>query len=166
MRIALTAFFSRLSTFLTGLRTASQLRLMGPVVHSRTMARGYTASTVRFSRVSSQLWSTGQGRTGFIIMCLGNYITTKLSSNTDKLSSNTDNMRHWAQTWKKLQAVQAVQAALADILSEITLFWGHFEEEEELTKENWGWIKEIWGRRIENEGLRIQHWGWGAMGCG
>ena len=47
------------------------------------------------------------------------------------------------QTWKKLQAVQA---ALADILPEITLFWGHFEvnilyfllklEKEELTMEN------------------------------
>ena len=39
VRIAFTAFFSRLSTFVTGLRTASQLRLMGPVVHSRTMAK-------------------------------------------------------------------------------------------------------------------------------
>ena len=39
VRIAFTAFFSRLSTFVTGLRTASQLRLMGPVVHSRTLAK-------------------------------------------------------------------------------------------------------------------------------
>ena len=56
------------------------------------------------------------------------------------------------QTWKKLQVVQA---ALADILSKITLFWGHFElkiphfwpktEEEVLKTENWGLIKENWG---------------------
>ena len=32
-----------------GLRMAFQLRLMGPVVHSRTMDKGCTASTVRFS---------------------------------------------------------------------------------------------------------------------
>ena len=54
------------------------------------------------------------------------------------------------QTWKKLQAAQA---ALADILSEITLFWGLFEpnipffllrmEKEELKMENLGWIKEF-----------------------
>ena len=52
-------------------------------------------------------------------------------------------------TWKKLQAV------LADIMSEITLFWGLFEqnipffllrmEKEELKMENLGWIKDIWG---------------------
>ena len=58
------------------------------------------------------------------------------------------------QTWKKLQAV------LADILSEITLFWGYFEsnilyfwvriEEEQVMMENWGSIKQIWGRWMEN----------------
>ena len=62
VQIAFIAFFSWLSTVVTGLRTASQLRLMGPVVHSRTMAKGYTVSTVRFSYV------TGQGSTGFTIM--------------------------------------------------------------------------------------------------
>ena len=57
------------------------------------------------------------------------------------------------QTWKKLQA------ALADILLEITLFWGHYEsniqyfwlrmEEEELKMKNWG-------LRMENEGLELK----------
>ena len=67
------------------------------------------------------------------------------------------------QTWKK---PQAVQAAFADILSEITLFWGLFEliflffwlrmEEEELNIEKWGLIKEICGRRMGNEDLELE----------
>ena len=62
----------------------------------------------------------------------------------------------------KRRVLQAMQAALADIRSEITLFWGHFEsnivnfwvrmEEEELTIENWGF-------RISNWGWRAMHWG-------
>ena len=77
------------------------------------------------------------------------------------------------QTWKKLQAVQA---ALADILSKITLFWGHFElktphfllkiEEEVLNMEDWGSIKEKWGCMMENWGLRIQKWGWRVVDWG
>ena len=47
------------------------------------------------------------------------------------------------QTWKKLQAVQA---ALADILSEITLFWGHFESN----------ILYFW-ERMEKEELPIEN---------
>ena len=47
-----------------------------------------------------------------------NYNTTFLGSNFQTILLGNN------QTWKKLQAVQA---ALADILSEITLFWGHFE---------------------------------------
>ena len=43
------------------------------------------------------------------------------SSNNNNSSNKNKNNN---QTWKKLQAVQV---ALADILSEITLFWGHFE---------------------------------------
>ena len=38
---------------------------------------------------------TGQGSTGLIIMSLGDYVASKLSSNTDELSSNTDIVRHW-----------------------------------------------------------------------
>ena len=59
------------------------------------------------------------------------------------------------QTFKKQQAVQA---ELADILSEITLFWGLFKpnflffllrmDKEELKIENLGWIKEILGRKM------------------
>ena len=77
------------------------------------------------------------------------------------------------QTWKKLQAVQA---ALPDILSEIMLFWELFEsiiplfwlkmEEEELEIEKWGWIKEIWGKRMEKEAFRSKNWGWRAMNLG
>ena len=43
------------------------------------------------------------------------------------LNLNSFTNPHGRQTWKKLQAVQAVQVALADILSEILLFWGHFD---------------------------------------
>ena len=81
--------------------------------------------------------------------------------------------RTFLQTWKKLVAVVA---ALADILSEITLFQGLFEsnilyfslrmEEEEFKRENWGWVKEIWGRRMENEAFRIKNWGGRAMDLG
>ena len=77
------------------------------------------------------------------------------------------------QTWKKLQVVQA---ALADILLEISLFWGYFEsnilyfwvrmEEKGLTIEYWGLIKKIGGRRMENGGFRVQNWGWRAMDWG
>ena len=59
------------------------------------------------------------------------------------------------------------------ILSEILLFWGHFEsniqyfwlrmEEEEWKMENWGWLKEIWGWRMENWGLKLKNWGWRAV---
>ena len=66
------------------------------------------------------------------------------------------------QTWKKLQAVQAV---LADILSEIPLFWGPFDsnihyfwlrmKEEELKMEIWSWIKEIIGKKMGNRWLKI-----------
>ena len=74
------------------------------------------------------------------------------------------------QIWKKLQA------ALVDILSEITLIWGLCEpnipfflcrmEKEDLKTKNWSWIKEILGRRIEKGGFRIKNWGWSAMDWG
>ena len=66
-----------------------------------------------------------------------------------------------------------MQAALADILSEIPLFRGHFESYPvllsvdggrrvkgrgslsfSLKKENLGWLKEIRGTRMENGGRR------------
>ena len=75
-----------------------------------------------------------------------------------------------------LEKLQAVQMALADILSKITLFWGHFEpnilyfwarmEEEELTMDNWGWIKGILGRRMVNWGFSIENWGCRALNWG
>ena len=52
-----------------------------------------------------------------------------------------------------LEKAASGAAALADILSEITLFWGHFEsnilyfwesmEEEELAMDNGGWFLDI-----------------------
>ena len=59
------------------------------------------------------------------------------------------------QTWKKLQAVQAL---LEDILLEITLFLGLFEANI-LYFFYWGWKKKIWGRRMKNRGFKIQNWG-------
>ena len=83
--------------------------------------------------------------------CLEGQITSNWLTQNDWPTRRSEDNKQIAtkQTWKKLQAVQA---ALADILSEITLFWGHFEsdvlyfwmrmEEEELTMENWGLMKE------------------------
>ena len=50
-----------------------------------------------------------------------------------------------SQTWKKLQAVQA---ALADILSKIPLFWGHFESN----------IPHLW-QKMEEEEVKMRNWG-------
>ena len=66
-----------------------------------------------------------------------------------------------------------MQVALADILSEIPLFEGHFEanipyfclrmEEEELKIKDGGFIKGICCRRMENGGLGIQNGGSGVV---
>ena len=70
-----------------------------------------------------------------------------------------------AQTWKKLQAVQA---ALVDILSKIMQFWGHFEskilhfqpkmEEEELKMDQGEMRIELWWMEdllFRNEAVRV-----------
>ena len=72
-------------------------------------------------------------------------------------------------TWLKWicgSTTDQYEATLADILSEIPLFWGHFQsnipyfclriDEAELRMENWGWIKEIWRKKMEISVLRIQ----------
>ena len=69
-----------------------------------------------------------------------------------------------------------MQAALADILSAIPLFWGHFKsnipyfwlrmEEAELEMGNWGWIKDIQGKGRGNSDLRCQNWGWRTVDWG
>ena len=68
------------------------------------------------------------------------------------------------QTWKKLQAVQA---ALADILSEITLFWGHFESKDPvLLTEDGGKRVEYRELRMDRDDLRLTHGEWNTMGFG
>ena len=56
------------------------------------------------------------------------------------------------QTWKKLQA------AVADVLSEISLFWGHFESN--IPYFDWGWSKKSWRWHIEVGYRRFVEGGW------